>query len=79
MQLFIVVITIPWLILLSLTPAYSIVRIAGASFAAMAAIAWMEERLSGNANFFTVFVQREAALAPYIVVLLGFAALLTLR
>lgn len=57
MQLFVIAMIIPWLILLSKTPAYKWVRITGAVFAAIAALAWIVERTSGKANVVTGFVE----------------------
>jgi hypothetical protein len=45
MQLFVVVATMPSLLLLSRTPAYPSVRIGGAAFAAIASLGWIIERL----------------------------------
>jgi hypothetical protein len=45
MQLFVVVATMPSLVLLSRTPAYSFVRIGGALFAIFASAGWLAERL----------------------------------
>jgi HupE / UreJ protein len=58
MQLLIMALIIPELILLSKTKYYSIVRIAGAVLASIAAIAWMIERYSGNANSVTAFIEK---------------------
>ena len=49
-QLFIIALTMPWLILLSLTPAHRWVRVGGAILAAVAAVGWIANRVSGNAN-----------------------------
>ena len=56
MQLFIIALVIPWIMLLSKIPAYKYFRIAGASLAGIAAIAWIVERSSGKANFITEFI-----------------------
>lgn len=50
MQLFVIAVTVPWLILLSLTPAYPSVRIGGALLAALAAVGWIVHRASGQSN-----------------------------
>lgn len=57
MQLFVIVLIVPWLILLSKTPAYKWVRIIGAMLAAIAALAWIAERISGKVNVVTGFVE----------------------
>lgn len=50
MQLFVVLLVIPWIILLSDTPAYKIVRVTAATFAGIAATAWIAERSTGIEN-----------------------------
>ena len=50
MQMTVVLITMPWLILLSTTALYPAVRIGGASFAAIAAAGWMLERATNLSN-----------------------------
>ena len=57
MQLFVIVLTIPWLMLLCKTPLYKWVRTTGAVLAGIAALAWIMERSTGKANFITDFVQ----------------------
>jgi len=49
-QLFVIAITMPWLILLSLTPAHHYVRTGGAVLAAIAAVGWIANRVSGESN-----------------------------
>jgi hypothetical protein len=44
MQLGVVAATVPWLMLLSQTPIYSSVRVAGALFAGSAALGWISQR-----------------------------------
>jgi HupE / UreJ protein len=50
MQLFVIACTVPWLILLSITPAHQWVRIGGALMAAIVAAAWIMNRVSGESN-----------------------------
>ena len=50
MQLFVILITVPWLILLSGYKLYKWVRIGGALLTAIAAIAWLAERVTGHTN-----------------------------
>jgi len=76
MQLFIIVIIVPWLILLSSTPVYKWIRIFGAIAAGMAAIAWICERISGNANFVTILLQRISLYVPWLILLLAVIALI---
>jgi hypothetical protein len=75
MQLFVIALTIPWLLLLSCTPAYRTVRLAGAGFAAVAAVAWLAERLTNQRNGLALGVEHVATYAP---VGLGMLALLAL-
>jgi len=50
MRLAVIGLVIPWLILLSQTEAYRYVRRGGAIFAAVAALGWMVERITGKSN-----------------------------
>ena len=50
MQLFVIALTMPWLIVLSKTAAHSWVRISGAVLAGIAAIGWIANRVSGESN-----------------------------
>ncbi|QRR04041.1 HupE/UreJ family protein [Dyadobacter sandarakinus] len=75
MQLLIIIVTIPWLILLSRTPVYRIVRLTGAVLAAVAAIAWTAERVTGTANAWAGMVERIAGYSPYFVFLLALLAI----
>ena len=58
MQVGIIALVIPWLILLSQTPYYGGLRCAGAMLAAVAASAWIIERLSGEPNAVTTAVEQ---------------------
>jgi hypothetical protein len=60
MQVFIIALVIPWLILLSRTPAYRVVRLAGAILAGIAALGWVFERVLGQANWVTAVVEQMA-------------------
>ncbi|PSR57187.1 hypothetical protein AHMF7605_05680 [Adhaeribacter arboris] len=73
MQLSIVALVIPWLILLSQTRIYKATRIVGAMLAGMAALAWVLERVSGQANIITIGVEQLADYAIWLV--LGLALL----
>jgi len=53
MQLLIIVLIIPWLIILSKTFLYKWIRIVFACMAAIAALAWVAERIAGKANLVT--------------------------
>ena len=50
MQLFVILLVIPWIILLSSTPAYKTVRVTAALLAGIAASAWIAERITGTEN-----------------------------
>ena len=73
MQLFVIILTIPWLMLLSRTPAYKTVRLIGAVLAGIAATAWVIERVTGESNVLTKEIEKVIAYAPYC---LGFLAIL---
>jgi len=75
MQLFIVLITIPWLILLSQTSGYKYVRVGGAITSGIIAIAWMLERATQTPNFVSVFVNKAAEQALWAILLLAILAL----
>ncbi len=47
MQFIVVAVTMPSLLMLSRTPAYSAVRMGGALFAGLASVGWIAERLLG--------------------------------
>ena len=80
MQLFVIGLTLPWLMLLSRTPAYAWVRVGGAALAALAAAGWLAERASGRANSLGQTAGQVAAYAPYgLALLAGLALLLTWR
>jgi hypothetical protein len=76
MQLFVVALVVPWLMLLSQTAFYSQLRIAGAVTAAIAAIAWIVERITGNPNQIAVFVQNVSQYAHLGIFVLALLALL---
>ncbi len=76
MQLAVVLATMPWLLLLSTTRAYPVVRVLGAGFAAVAAAGWTAERALGWANPVDAVVNALAAHALWVVALLAAAAVL---
>lgn len=65
MQLFIILLVIPWLLLLSRTPSYAIVRLTGAFLAGIAALAWIAERVSGQSNSLTRGIEEVVGYAAY--------------
>lgn len=66
MQLLVIGLTIPWLLLLSRTAAYAYVRLAGAFLAAMAAIGWVVERITGRPNELSSAIESLVEFAPYL-------------
>lgn len=75
MQLVVIALTIPWLMLLSRTPAYRAVRLTGALLAALAAIGWAVERVTGQSNVLSKGIDWVAAYAPYALAALACLAL----
>ncbi len=72
MQLFIIVLIVPWLMLLSKTPVYKYFRVSGAAMAGIAAAGWVMERIVGVPNNITVLVGRLTGYGWW--VMLGLAA-----
>lgn len=60
MQLIVILLVIPWLILLSGTPAYKNVRVTAAVLAGIASLAWIAERISGTENLVSKWVLQGA-------------------
>jgi lysylphosphatidylglycerol synthetase-like protein (DUF2156 family) len=77
MQLFVITITVPWLILLSLTSFYKQVRIIGSVLAAFASVVWIAERISGNSNAAGELIQNISQYAHLGILILAVTALLT--
>lgn len=75
MQLFVIALTVPWLILLSQTPSYAAMRVSGAVLAAVAALAWIVERISAQANPLSALVSRVAHYAPWLLAGLAVVAI----
>ncbi|MBE7174164.1 MAG: HupE/UreJ family protein [Williamsia sp.] len=65
MQLLIVIMIIPWLMLLSTTPVYKWMRIFAAVSAAVAALSWIMERISGDPNFVTIAISKMSPYSPW--------------
>ncbi|MGY3212593.1 HupE/UreJ family protein [Mucilaginibacter sp. HD30] len=76
MQIFIILIIAPWLILLSRTNFYQWVRVPAATLAGVAAVGWIMERVSGNANPITIALNSLTPYAPRLIILLAIAACL---
>jgi hypothetical protein len=77
MQLFVIALTIPWLMLLSRTPTYGYVRIGGAVLAGVAATAWIIERLTEQPNAITQWIEAERTDAIWLLVALVLLAIWT--
>jgi len=77
MQLTVILITVPWLLLLSRTTIYTGLRIGGAVLSGIAAGAWMTERASEQVNPVSGLLQRGAPYAPWLVGMLAAIALVT--
>jgi len=78
MQLFVVLTTIPWLILLSQTPIYKYVRVGGAAISGIIAIAWILERATQTPNFVSAFVNKAAEQARWAILILAILALVSM-
>ncbi|RYC69270.1 HupE/UreJ family protein [Spirosoma sordidisoli] len=75
-QVFVIGLVMPWLIVLSRSMVYTRVRLSGALFASVAALAWIAERLSGQTNWLTTAVETLARYAPLWLLLLIVTTLL---
>jgi hypothetical protein len=75
MQLFVIALTMPWLILLSQTPAHPWIRRSGALLAAAAAVGWIANRVSGVSNVVERSTATATDLAPLGILILAFAAI----
>ncbi len=74
MQLFVIAITIPWLIILSKNNMYKGLRIGGAIFAGVASLAWMLERVTGESNFVSVMLFNSTNYTIWLIIGLAVAA-----
>lgn len=74
MQLLVMLCFIPWLVVLSRSRGYSIIRITGAVMAIIAALAWAAERLTGIPNRAAALVQQVAEQGQWLVLLLAVLA-----
>jgi hypothetical protein len=64
MQLFVIALTLPWLLLMSQTGAHPGVRIFGALFAILASAGWIANRVSGVSNLIERWMSTLTDLAP---------------
>ena len=77
-QLAVVVCVLPTLLMLAPTRSYLIVRSAGATFAGFAALAWMEERITGRPNGVGDIIDAVLGYAPWLVAASTLAAAIRL-
>jgi hypothetical protein len=75
MQLFVIALTVPWLIVLSLTPAHPWVRCGGALLAAIAAVGWIVNRVSGESNGIERLMTTVTTFAPLGILILALVAI----
>ncbi|MFT4152556.1 HupE/UreJ family protein [Parafilimonas sp.] len=78
MQLFVILITVPWLIILSRIKGYRILRITGALFTIIVSLAWIIERSFNQPNLISDFVIKAYPYAPWLVAALAVAAVASL-
>jgi hypothetical protein len=74
-QILAVAVTMPWLVLLSQTPAHRYVRVSGAFCAAAASLAWMASRVTGASNPLERILERLAPHSPLVVLALASIAI----
>ncbi|MCD9575380.1 HupE/UreJ family protein [Flavobacterium soyae] len=75
MQMFVVILIIPWLILLSQTPVYKWVRVVWALLAGIASLAWISERVFEKPNKISILIQNNYGLAPWGIFMLALFSL----
>lgn len=77
MQIFVILMIVPWFIVLSSYSIYRWIRISGAIFALVASLAWMVERGSQKSNWVTFLIQQIAGKGQWIVLFLAIISLVT--
>ncbi len=75
MQVFVLIVTVPWLILLSPTPAHPWVRVGGGFLAAIAATGWTVSRVSGESNAIERLITTMTEFAPLGILILALVAI----
>ena len=75
MQLFVLAVTVPWFIVLSLTPFYKWIKNAMAFLAAVAALGWIANRVSGETNAIVRALDAVIPFAPMALLLLALIAI----
>ncbi|MGQ7945364.1 HupE/UreJ family protein [Flavobacterium sp. WC2509] len=76
MQLFVIGITVPWIILLSRSSTYKYVRNILAVLSGIAALAWIAERITEHSNWISVFILKSTQYAPYLIGMLAITAII---
>lgn len=76
MQLLVILLLMPWLLLLSRTVFYTCIRITAAVVAAMTAMVWIAERVSGHSGTLAAWVQKAAEQAHWCILLLAVTAII---
>jgi len=77
MQIFVIILIIPWLIILSKNDHYTWIRLGGAVFAMIAALAWMIERIQFSPNFVSTAVDNFLSKGKWIALFLMICAALS--
>ncbi|MCB0838312.1 MAG: HupE/UreJ family protein [Bacteroidetes bacterium] len=78
MQLFIIFLTIPWLIILSKNKHYQYLRVVGAIFAIIVSLAWMIERITLEPNRVSIFAEQIFSQGDWILLLLMSCAIFSI-
>jgi hypothetical protein len=77
MQLFVILCIVPWLVVLSKNNFYQWLRIAGATCAIIASLAWIMERITNHSNAISNMVQQIAAEGKWIIAGLALLAIVS--
>ncbi|XEC94004.1 HupE/UreJ family protein [Paenibacillus tarimensis] len=75
MQLAVIVVSVPWLIILSVTRLFPFVRIAGACLAIIASGAWISERVTESSNPIAAAIDALTPYAAWLIVMLALTAI----
>ena len=78
MQLFVLLLIVPWLLILSQYPIYKWIRIVGATLSIIAAIGWLIERITLNPNFISLNIEYLANYGKYVVLFLALLTAITM-
>ena len=70
MQMFVVVMVMPWLVYLSQNKSYHFFRIAFAAFGMIASVGWIAELLTDTSNFISNFMSKIPSIAKWLVLIL---------